>query len=238
MSRVELMDVTVEIPLRGLTIGTVQDPRIVKKSLGTFAVRALDRVSFAASPGDRIGILGTNGAGKTTLLRVIAGLLPPASGKICMTGSVHSVLDIGDGLRSALTGRENAQLRYYLLGRPGGSEANFIQDVEEFAQIGDFFDLPATTYSPGMLSRLLFAMSTVKHADIFILDEWLGVADFSFQKRAADRLHQLIKRNDIFIIASHNRDILSETTNRIIVMKQGRIVREVAAEEVKSLPEL
>jgi ABC-type polysaccharide/polyol phosphate transport system ATPase subunit len=231
MNEIILDHVSVEIPLRGLRTARGEDPRIARKR-GGLAVRALCDVSFVAKAGDRIGVLGPNGAGKTTLLRVLAGIVPKTSGKLHVVGQVHAIFNLGDGMRFALTGRENARLRYYLLGEPNGSAGAFINNVRAFADLGDFFDLPINTYSPGMLSRLVFAMGTIKHADVLLLDEWIGVADLTFQKKAADRLHDLISRNDIFIIASHNRDILRETTDRVLVMANGIIADVVDSKDI------
>ena len=131
-------------------------------------------------------------------------------------------------MRFALTGRENARLRYHLLGEPGGSEETFVQNVEEFADLGEFFDLPVNIYSPGMLSRLLLAMSTVKHAEILLIDEWIGVTDQTFQKKVWNRIDELIMNNDIFVLASHSRDIIERTTDRTILLEEGRITNRKA----------
>jgi ABC-type polysaccharide/polyol phosphate transport system ATPase subunit len=231
MGEVHLEDVRVEIPLRGLKSVNTSDPRICTTN-GHMSIRALDGLTFHARGGERIGILGSNGAGKTTLLRVIAGLIPASAGRVSTSGKVHAVLNIGDGMRPSLTGRENAELRWHLLGCPLGSVDLFVNDVMDFADLGDFFDLPISTYSPGMVGRLLFAMSTIKQTGIFVLDEWLGVADVNFQDKAAQRLRALIEKNDIFIIASHSRSILQQTTSRTIILEHGRVHSEVASAQL------
>ena len=232
MSHIRLTDMSVEIPLRGLRRRPGVDPRIRQIPGGGLVVTALRNITFEAEPGDRIGIIGGNGAGKTTLLRVIAGIIPPVSGTVEVSGQVHGIFNISDGMRTALSGRENARLRYYLLDEPGGSLDNFIANVQGFADLGEFFDLPMSTYSPGMTSRLLFAMSTVKHANILLLDEWIGVADRAFQDKAASRLRELVAGNEIFFIASHDRTILRQMTDRVIVLRQGLLEKVIDTYEL------
>jgi ABC-type polysaccharide/polyol phosphate transport system ATPase subunit len=223
MSRVLLTDISVEIPLRGVSRLSSSDPRLAGNSAYP-VVSALRGLSLEAVAGDRIGVLGSNGSGKTTLLRVIAGIIPVVSGSVQVVGNVYGIFNIAEGFRMALTGRENSRLRYHLLGEPGGSLSAFIEDAREFADLGDFFDLPVSSYSPGMLSRLMFALSTVKPAEILLLDEWIGVADRAFQEKAADRLRQLVNDNDIVFIASHDRAIIGEMTNKVITLDQGKLL--------------
>jgi ABC-type polysaccharide/polyol phosphate transport system ATPase subunit len=223
MSHVTLTDVSVKIPLRGVRQLPNSDARFELETGRGPVVRALRGISLHAEAGDRVGIIGANGAGKTTLLRVIAGTVPVSSGRIEVKGEVHGIFNIADGVRTSLSGRENVRLRYYLLGEPGGSLKSFIEDAREFADLGDFFDLPVSTYSPGMLSRLMFAMSTVQHADILLLDEWIGVTDRAFQEKAARRLQQLVNDNDIVFIASHDRAIIREMTGRVFILDQGKL---------------
>jgi ABC-type polysaccharide/polyol phosphate transport system ATPase subunit len=99
-----------------------------------------------------------------------------------------------------------------------------VADVENFSELGAFFDLPLGGYSPGMQSRLQFAMSTVEPADILLLDEWMGVADRAFQDRAHDRLVKYIASNEAFIFASHNDELLDAMTDRRIRLEMGQVV--------------
>jgi ABC-type polysaccharide/polyol phosphate transport system ATPase subunit len=232
MSYVNLSHISVEIPLRGIAKLQSTDPRIHERPGHGLFVRALRDISLEVKPGDRIGVMGSNGAGKSTLLRVIAGIIPVNAGTIDVKGNVQGILNITDGMRMALTGRENARLRYYLLGEPGGSLDAFVDDVISFADLGDFFDLPVSIYSPGMLSRLLFAMSTVKHADILLLDEWIGVADGAFRVKATQRLRRLVDNNDIFIVATHDLGLIREITRFVIVLDKGTVARVGSPHEI------
>ncbi|QGA57493.1 ABC transporter ATP-binding protein [Brucella sp. 2280] len=222
---VRIVNATVEIPLRGIKSNVAQsDPRIIKKKNGSLVLRALDNVSLDIRRGERIGIVGGNGNGKTTLLKLIGGMLPVASGKVEVRGSIRALLTIGAGTVLALTGRQNVKLRYALLGIQSVSEEEYISDVAAFSELGAFFDMPVGTYSPGMQSRLQFAMSTVEPADILLLDEWIGVADQDFQEKANNRLEQFIENNEGFLFASHNAELLKRMTTRTIHLAHGRVV--------------
>lgn len=220
-----LVDATVEIPLRGFRPDrqATKDPRIFRGRDGVWKIRALDRVSLDIRSGDRIGISGANGSGKTTLLRLLGGLLPLASGTIEHFGSVRPLISIGAGLSQALTGRQNAELQHGLLGIESVPLAEFIDNVVQFAEIGDFFDMPVSTYSPGMVTRLQFAINTVEPSDLLLLDEWIGVADEAFYQKAQERLQGYIARNEAFMCASHNQTLLNSLTNMRLVIESGII---------------
>jgi ABC-type polysaccharide/polyol phosphate transport system ATPase subunit len=232
---IRVSDATVEIPLRGVKSKDIDtDPRIVRKRNGSVILRALQNISLEIRRGERVGIVGGNGNGKTTLLKLIGGMLPAASGSVEVHGSIRSLLTIGAGTVPALTGRQNVKMRHALLGITSLTEAEYIADVREFSELGAFFDMPVGTYSPGMQSRLQFAMSTVEPADILLLDEWIGVADQAFQEKADQRLQNYIQKNDGFLFASHNADLLKRMTNRAIHLRNGRLVNDKSLEQLSS----
>ncbi|MFL6968882.1 ABC transporter ATP-binding protein [Pseudomonas alvandae] len=221
---VRISDATVEIPLRGVKQEVVgKDPRIIRRKNGAVVLRALENISLEVRRGERIGIVGGNGNGKTTLLKLIGGMLPVVSGSVEVHGSVRTLLTISAGTVPALTGRQNAKMRYALLGIRSITESEYVSDVEAFSDIGAFFDMPLGTYSPGMYSRIQFAMSTVEPADILLLDEWIGVADQNFQNKANDRLENYIQKNEGFLFASHNEELVKRMTNRTIRLVNGRL---------------
>jgi ABC-type polysaccharide/polyol phosphate transport system ATPase subunit len=221
---VRISDATVEIPLRGVKQEVVgKDPRIIRRKNGVVVLRALENISLEVRRGERIGIVGGNGNGKTTLLKLIGGMLPVVSGSVEVHGSVRTLLTISAGTVPALTGRQNAKMRYALLGIRSITESEYVSDVEAFSDIGAFFDMPLGTYSPGMYSRIQFAMSTVEPADILLLDEWIGVADQNFQNKANDRLENYIQKNEGFLFASHNEELVKRMTNRTIRLVNGRL---------------
>jgi ABC-type polysaccharide/polyol phosphate transport system ATPase subunit len=222
---VRLEDVSVDIPLRGLREAPkAKDPRIIRQANGEYILRALDSVSLELRRGDRIGIVGGNGNGKTTLLKLIGGMLPAASGKVHVSGSIRSLLTIGAGNSMALTGLQNIRLHYALLGIKSVSLKDYMEDVAQFSELGAFLEMPLATYSPGMQGRLQFAMNTVEPADILLLDEWLGVADPAFQEKANHRLVEYIKKNEGFLFASHNQELIERMTDRRLRLELGKVI--------------
>jgi ABC-type polysaccharide/polyol phosphate transport system ATPase subunit len=225
---------TIEVPLRGVSgVPQRHDSRIFLKR-GKPYLRALDDINLEVRRGERVGILGSNGSGKTTLLRLVSGMIPIDRGSVQVRGSVRSLVAIGAGTLPALSGRQNARLRYSLLELQQTSLAAYVADVANFSELGDFFDLPVGTYSPGMLSRLQFAMSTVEPADILVLDEWLGVADRSFHDKATQRLTSLVDRSGVLLLASHDEALLSQMTHRRIVLERGHIAFDSAGASTNS----
>lgn len=222
---VSIEDASVHIPLRGLKKGTgVVDDRIFQRDDGVFVFEALKGISLTVHRGERIGIVGGNGNGKTTLLKLLGGMLPAASGSVKVYGSMRTILSVGAGTIPALSGRQNVVLRYSLLEVRTVSVESYVSDVEEFSDLGIFFDMPVGTYSPGMLSRLQFAMSTVEPANILLLDEWIGVADQSFQEKAKIRLEKYINSYDAFLFASHSSELIRSMTDRVITISRGQLV--------------
>ncbi len=224
---VRLTNATVEIPLRGFRKSgrKPDDPRIFLDDSGNWKLLALDQISLEVRRGDRIGVVGSNGSGKTTLLRLIGGLMPLASGALEIYGEVRVLLNIGAGLSLALTGRQNAELQFGLLGIETMQRNQFLENVQDFSELGEFYDMPVGAYSPGMISRLQFAINTVEPADILLLDEWIGVADEKFYRKAQERLHHFIDRNEVFICASHNRILLDQMTSKRVEVRSGKLER-------------
>jgi ABC-type polysaccharide/polyol phosphate transport system ATPase subunit len=187
-------------------------------------VEALNGVSLELEQGARVGLMGHNGAGKTTLLRVMAGIYPPNSGEIHTTGRVTSLLDIGLGINPNASGRENIYLRSLYMGKSRKETDLVIDDIAEFAELGPFLSMPVRTYSAGMQTRLLFAISTAFQTDILLLDEGIGAGDAEFAERARKRLKQYIDKAGILVLASHDTGLLNTFCRDIIKMEAGKII--------------
>lgn len=220
-----LTDATVEIPLRGLnrTGNDTGDPRIFQDRNGAWKLRALDRISMSIYSGDRIGVSGPNGSGKTTLLRLLGGLLPLASGTLELFGNVRPLISIGAGLSFALTGRQNTILQHRMLNIEAVPLQKFIDNVVDFTGLGEFFEMPMSTYSPGMVTRLQFAVNTVEPPDLFLLDEWIGVADEAFYEKAQRRLNDYIAGSEALVCASHNQALLKTLCGTRILLDRGKV---------------
>ena len=144
---------------------------------------ALKDVSFEVPAGDTLGVIGSNGAGKSTLLRVAAGIITPTSGYAVIRGSIAPLIELGTGFDGELTGLENIFFNGALLGRTRAEIKLKVDEIANFADIGEFIDAPLRTYSTGMVSRLAFAIATTIDPDVLLLDEILSVGDASFQQK-------------------------------------------------------
>ncbi|RBJ69215.1 ABC transporter ATP-binding protein, partial [Pseudomonas sp. MWU12-2534b] len=153
--------------------------------------QALKEVSFQVNPGDFFGIIGQNGSGKSTLLQIIAGILPPTTGKIQVSGRIAALLELGAGFNPEFTGRENARLNAQILGISGAEFNRIFPEIEAFADIGHFIDQPVKTYSSGMFVRLAFSVQACIDPDILIVDEALAVGDIFFRLKCYERLERL-----------------------------------------------
>ncbi|HVE66822.1 MAG TPA: ABC transporter ATP-binding protein [Thermoanaerobaculia bacterium] len=187
------------------------------------AFHALKDVSFELPAGRALGLIGENGAGKSTLLKIVAGTTRATSGAVRRTGVVASILELGMGFHPEFTGRENARMNAVLLGLTGPQIRQRMPEMEEFAELGDFFDRPVRTYSSGMALRLAFAVATHADADVLIVDEALAVGDGYFQKKSIDRITDFQKRGGTLLFCSHALYYVSLLCDQAIWLKQGEV---------------
>lgn len=190
---------------------------------GRVIVRALENLTFTLNDGERVGLLGHNGAGKSTLLRLLSGVYSPSSGTARISGEIGSLIDISLGIDPEATGRENIFVRGVLLGMTKTEIAKKLDEIIEFSELGEFIDMPVRTYSTGMHLRLAFAVSTTVRPEILIMDEWLSVGDEGFKLKAEERMTELVKATNILVIASHSRELVMHTCNRVIWLEHGKI---------------
>ncbi|WP_408869440.1 ABC transporter ATP-binding protein [Candidatus Kirkpatrickella diaphorinae] len=195
-------------------------------------VRALHDITFTIHAGERVGLVGHNGAGKSTLLRAIAGIFESSQGDLHIMGDVHSLLDAGAGMNPDLTGRENIRLYAASLGYTRQASQLLEQDVESFAELGAFLDMPVRLYSAGMGVRLGFALATAPRPDILLMDEWFMAGDQGFHERAEQRLHSLVDHADILVLTSHELHVLRKWCTRIIWLEHGRMRMDGPAKDV------
>lgn len=186
--------------------------------------RALEDISLEVKQGDRVGVIGLNGAGKTTLLRVLTGVFQPQSGSVTINGSVHSLIDISIGFAHELSGFENIQRRLCLMGIAKQQWKNYIDDIIQFADIGEFIFKPLATYSSGMQMRLAFSIATSVVPDLLVLDEIIGAGDVKFRERASRRLDEFMDKSRAIVISSHDLGLIKTFCNRCIFLMNGKIV--------------
>ena len=197
-------------------------------------VQALRDVSFRLEPGDRLALVGGNGAGKTTLLRALAGIYEPVVGRLRVSGVVGSLLDVNSGMNSELSGRENIMLRGLYNGMRPAAISRMVADVSDFADLGEFMELPVRFYSSGMAVRLAFAIATSIRPQVLLMDEWFLAGDANFLDKARARLETLVKTAEILVLSSHLSDIVLEWATRVIWLDHGRVREDGPAREVMS----
>jgi lipopolysaccharide transport system ATP-binding protein len=240
MTHLHLTDVSVDYPVlsassRKLTrqlIRIATGGQLDRSESGRVTVRALTDISARFEVGDRVGLIGHNGSGKSTLLRVLGGIYSPTSGTVSRAGVVGSLLDITLGMSMDATGRENIYLRGALQGLSHREVDALVPGIIDFSELGDFIELPMRTYSSGMLLRLAFSVSTVLSPDILLMDEWLAVGDEAFQIKAEERLHEIVSRTAILVIASHSANLIRSQCNRVLYLEHGRLIADGTPDEV------
>lgn len=185
--------------------------------------RALGPVDLEMRHGETLGIVGENGAGKSTFLKLVAGVIEPTSGKITVNGKVSSILELGTGFNPEFTGRENVLLNGALLGLSSADVGKRLQKIERFADIGEFFDMPAKMYSTGMYLRLAFSLAVHVDADIIVVDEALAVGDGAYEKKCIDRIWDLRRRGTTILFCSHSLYTVANFCDRVMWLKEGRM---------------
>lgn len=195
-------------------------------------VQALNNVNLHIDEGERVGVIGSNGSGKSTLLKAIAGIYPPVSGTLCTTGSIRSLFELSLGFDIYGTGRENILYRSYLLGDDPKTVMAKMEDIIEFADLGEFIDYPIKTYSAGMQMRLAFAISTTICADILLLDEAIGAGDATFMVKVKKRVSEMVANSKILVLVSHDFTTVKQICNRTIWIDKGSIVMDGESDEV------
>jgi lipopolysaccharide transport system ATP-binding protein len=183
---------------------------------------ALKNISFDIYPGQSLGIIGRNGAGKSTLLQIIAGTLAPTTGEVQIRGRIAAMLELGSGFNPHFTGRENVLLSGAIMGISRRQMEERFDEIEDFADIGEFIDEPVNTYSSGMHARLAFAVSVSLKPDILILDEILAVGDAAFQQKCIGRLHDLLASGVTLLFVSHATDAVRSICKQGLLLAGGQ----------------
>ena len=239
MASIRIEDVSVDFPLyhgsgRSLkkTVFAAASGRLGEDSRQRIVVQALRHIDIELHSGDRLGLVGTNGAGKTTLLRTIAGIYEPGHGRIRVDGSLNALLDPQLGMNVDLTGRENILLRGLYNGFTKPQIRAMEEDVQDFAELGEFLDLPVRFYSSGMIVRLGFALATCIRPQVLLMDEWFLAGDAGFMVKARARLESVVRGADILVLSSHQSGAVLDWCTRVAWMDHGRILMHGPAAEV------
>ena len=194
---------------------------------------AVKGISFYVREGEILGIIGKNGSGKSTTLNALAGIFSPDSGSIDLNGHSISLLSIGVGFIREMTGRENITLSGILLGFTEEQVKAKEQEIIDFAEIGEFIDMPVRTYSSGMYSKLAFSITAILETDIMLIDEVLSVGDQKFKKKSYEKMKSLISNKDrTVVIVSHSIETLKQLCDTVMWMHEGQIKRIGDPDEV------
>lgn len=206
--------------------------KLVKKELRYKEFLALQNVSFSLERGERLAIMGLNGAGKSTLLKVIAGVLKVSEGKVIKQGTVVPLLELGAGFDMQYTGSENIYLYGAMLGYSKAFLDEKYEEIVEFAELGEFINVPVKNYSSGMKARLGFSIATIVEPDILILDEVLSVGDAKFRKKSEKKIMDMFEKGITVLFVSHNEVQVKKLCTRAILLEHGQMTAEGTVEEV------
>jgi lipopolysaccharide transport system ATP-binding protein len=206
--------------------------RGLEASARTF--EALKDVSLEIKQGEVVGIIGHNGAGKSTLLKILARITEPTSGHAEIRGRLASLLEVGTGFHSELTGRENIYLNAAMLGMPRAETARKFDDIVAFAEVDKFIDTPVKHYSSGMYLRLAFAVAAHLDPDIILVDEVLAVGDARFQEKCLNKMHDVSQQGRTVLFVSHNMPAVARLCERVILIVAGTVGMEGTSAQVLS----
>ena len=186
-------------------------------------IRALEGIDLNIYHGTVLGIVGHNGAGKSTLLRCMAGILRPTTGRIEIHGRISTMLALGLGFNAALSGRQNVILGGLASGMSKKQISEKFDEIADFAELGDFMDMPIRTYSAGMGSRLAFSVAVHMNPDILLIDEALSAGDANFKVKASQKMHELMSSARTMVVVSHALGTIEEICNDAIWLDHGHL---------------
>lgn len=196
---------------------------------------ALRDVSLSVKRGETVGIIGTNGSGKSTILKIITGVLNPTDGKVEVNGRISALLELGAGFNMEYSGLENVYLNGTMIGFSKEEIDEKLEDILNFADIGEFIHQPVKTYSSGMFVRLAFAVAINIEPEILIVDEALSVGDVFFQAKCYRKFEEFKKMGKTILFVSHDLGSISKYCDRVILLNKGVKLREGKPREMIDL---
>ena len=193
---------------------------------------ALKDVSLTVKQGETVGIIGTNGSGKSTILKIITGVLNPTKGDVTVNGRISALLELGAGFNMEYTGLENIYLNGTMIGFSEKEIDEKLQDILDFADIGEFVHQPVKTYSSGMFVRLAFAVAINIEPEILIVDEALSVGDVFFQAKCYHKFDEFKEMGKTILFVSHDLSSISKYCDRVILLNKGTKLGEGTPKEM------
>ena len=187
---------------------------------------ALKGIDLTISQGETVGIIGTNGSGKSTILKIITGVLNPTSGEIKVNGRISALLELGAGFNMEYNGIENIYLNGTMMGFSKKEIDEKLQEILDFADIGDYVYQPCKTYSSGMFVRLAFAVAINIEPEILIVDEALSVGDVFFQAKCYHKFEEFKKMGKTILFVSHDLSSIAKYCDRVVLLNKGVLLGE------------
>jgi len=185
---------------------------------------ALKNVSIEVRRGETVGIVGRNGAGKSTLLKVLAGVTGPTRGRVEIRGRIFPMIELNAGLHMELTGRENVRLLGAVMGLSHREIESKLPEIDDFTELGEWFDRPVRMYSSGMLGRLGFGVAVNIESDVVLIDETFAVGDLKFQNKSLARVKEMRESGATVLLVSHSLETLQFVARRGILLEQGKLL--------------
>lgn len=185
---------------------------------------ALRDISLDLKQGEALGIMGANGSGKSTLLRILNGIFLPDSGSVQIQGRVGGLIALGAGMHPHMTGRENVYLNGSILGLSRRQIHRSLDEIVDFADIGEFLDAPVATYSSGMKVRLGFAIAIQQTPEILLIDEILAVGDLNFRLKCYRKLTELFQKGSTILLVSHNDTAIKSVCSKLAILHRSRLL--------------
>ena len=220
---IEVRDLRKIYPLYGSRADKIREAFSLRGRSYHTPFEALKGVSFSIAPGECVGIIGRNGSGKSTLLKILAGIIPPTQGQVRVRGRVSALLELGAGFNPEYTGMENIYLTGLLMGMTRQETGRHLQEILDFAGIGEFIHQPVRTYSSGMFVRLAFSLAVVLQPQILLIDEALSVGDVFFQQKCYARIREIAGRATVLLV-SHDLNAVTRFCGRVLVLNRGVLV--------------
>ena len=223
---IEVTDISMHFQMPGDRLTSLKEYviKFLKGQLKFKKFVALDHVNFEVKKGEVMGLIGHNGAGKSTILKVISGILKPTTGNVVLRANVVPMLELGSGFDLEMTGRENIYLNGAILGYSEAFLKSKYEEIIEFAELGDFINVPLRNYSSGMIARLAFAIATVVEPEILIVDEVLAVGDAAFQEKSKKRMLELMGGGTTVLFVSHSLEQIREMCDRVAWLDHGKLM--------------
>ena len=187
---------------------------------------ALNGLSFNVKKGETVGIIGTNGSGKSTIVKIITGVLTPSTGQVQVNGKISALLELGAGFNMDYTGIENIYMNGTMMGYTKKEMEAKLDDILDFAEIGDFVYQPVKTYSSGMFVRLAFALAINVEPEILIVDEALSVGDVFFQSKCYRRMEEIRQSGTTILMVTHDMGSIIKYCDKVVLLHKGEFISQ------------